>query len=552
MRKIAVSFLLIGLGWAVATGCDDFANINAGVGGTSSDAGPNNGGNANTSGSGNNNAGSNNGGSGNNAGSPNGGTGGGGEGNMSGGDAGACEDVHDCNDIDHCTTDSCVDGVCVHVLVVFDDQNACTVDSCSSATGLITHVPVADRDGDRCTLDACDADSGIADAGMLDPDDGNECTIDICDPDIGAMSTPVDPDDDDGCTTDQCVAPGPTVHTFCNTNLCDITTENCLTISGVSSFNTSPGSTISVTGTPVVTSTLSVSGVGTVLRDVDAVTTIAHSFNADLYITLMSPAGTIVTLTSGNGAGLDNGFNGTTWNDSASIPVTDNNFVDTFASSPLIPEEALGAFIGEDPNGTWTLTISDQTAGDGGTLTSWGLNLTTISAAPTTTVQTHTQSTSKPITDNNVVTTSTLNVPVVAAQGTQICSVTVNTAIPHTNPADLDITLTSPAGTVVLLSSSNGGGSDDVFNGTVWKDDADPAGQVPYLTHDGLATDQVYVGASVASPLVPEGALSKFIGEDPAGTWTLSVTDKTNNALTGTLTSWGVNIGRCFRAVPTP
>ncbi|HEX2879543.1 MAG TPA: proprotein convertase P-domain-containing protein [Polyangiaceae bacterium] len=138
------------------------------------------------------------------------------------------------------------------------------------------------------------------------------------------------------------------------------------------------------------------------------------------------------------------------------------------------------------------------------------------------------------------------------ADGTQICSLTVNTTIPHTNPTDLDITLTSPTGTVVLLSSSNGVGFDDVFNGTVWNDDANPGGQVPYASNDGLVTDHLYVGGTAATPLVPEGALSKFIGESPTGTWTLSVTDKTNNALTGTITSWGLNVGRCFRAVPPP
>ena len=35
-------------------------------------------------------------------------------------------------------------------------------------------------------------------------------------------------------------------------------------------------------------------------------------------------------------------------------------------ATPLVPEEALAAFNGENPNGTWTLTISDDNAGDGG------------------------------------------------------------------------------------------------------------------------------------------------------------------------------------------
>jgi Ca2+-binding RTX toxin-like protein len=46
----------------------------------------------------------------------------------------------------------------------------------------------------------------------------------------------------------------------------------------------------------------------------------------------------------------------------------------------LVPEEALAAFYGEDPNGTWTLTIRDDLANDGGTLGEWTLDVTTCLA----------------------------------------------------------------------------------------------------------------------------------------------------------------------------
>jgi hypothetical protein len=51
--------------------------------------------------------------------------------------------------------------------------------------------------------------------------------------------------------------------------------------------------------------------------------------------------------------------------------------VNLTAATPLVPEEALGAFIGENPNGTWTVTIDDDAGGDIGTLNSWSLALTT-------------------------------------------------------------------------------------------------------------------------------------------------------------------------------
>ena len=57
------------------------------------------------------------------------------------------------------------------------------------------------------------------------------------------------------------------------------------------------------TGPAVVTSTLVVSGAGTSLLDVDLTTFIPHTFAADLDITITSPAGTVVTLTTDNGAG---------------------------------------------------------------------------------------------------------------------------------------------------------------------------------------------------------------------------------------------------------
>ncbi len=54
-------------------------------------------------------------------------------------------------------------------------------------------------------------------------------------------------------------------------------------------------------------------------------------------------------------------------------------------ATPLVPEEAMAAFIGENPNGVWTLTISDDQGGDGGTLSSWTLGVTTAASAPETT-----------------------------------------------------------------------------------------------------------------------------------------------------------------------
>src|SRR5690606_4192964 len=138
-----------------------------------------------------------------------------------------------------------------------------------------------------------------------------------------------------------------------------------------------------------VSSTLTVSGVDSYLLDVDLTTFIAHTYSGDIDMTLRSPSGTIVTLSTDNGGEYDNVFNGTVWNDDANpagqVPyvtnngiVTDHAYVNNVLAASLSPEEPLGAFIGEDPNGTWTLTISDDANQDGGTLNNWSLTLTTV------------------------------------------------------------------------------------------------------------------------------------------------------------------------------
>jgi len=304
------------------------------------------------------------------------------------------------------------------------------------------------------------------------------------------------------------------------------------------------------TGPAVVTSTIVVSGAGPYLFDLDVTTFIQHTFSADLDITITSPAGTVVTLTTDNGAGNDNVFNGTVWDDDANpagqVPyttnnglVTDNAYVNLTTATPLVPEEAMGAFIGEDPNGTWTITISDDLAGDGGSLDSWSLAVTTFPNAPiVTTVPTVTQSTPVAIPTGPAVVTSTI---VVSGAGTSILDVNAITNITHTFSADLDITLTSPAGTVVTLTTDNGAGNDNVFNGTLWDDDANPAGQVPYTTNNGLVTDNAYVNLTTATPLVPEEAMAAFIGEDPNGTWTLTISDDLAGD-GGSLDSWSLDI----------
>ncbi|HEX4954366.1 MAG TPA: IPTL-CTERM sorting domain-containing protein [Thermoanaerobaculia bacterium] len=311
------------------------------------------------------------------------------------------------------------------------------------------------------------------------------------------------------------------------------------------------GNPFAIADVAVSSGTAAVAGAGPWIWDIDLTANITHTFAADMDITITSPGGTTVTLSTDNGAGNDNVFAGTTWDDSANpggaVPYVTNNgmttdqaYVNLTVATPLVPEEAMAAFIGEDPNGTWTLTVSDDLGGDTGMVASWSLSITTFPAAPILdTAATFNNTTPTAIAD---VALSSSTVAVTTA-GTALCDVDVTTNITHTFAADMDITLTGPGGQVTTLSTDNGAGNDNVFNGTVWNDDANPGGVLPYVTNNGLATDQAYVNLTLASPLVPEEAMGLFNGSNPNGTWTLSISDDLGGD-TGSFT-WGVTVQTC-------
>lgn len=331
-----------------------------------------------------------------------------------------------------------------------------------------------------------------------------------------------------------------------------------------STFADAPNIRIPASGTSGTrTTTITVSGINTSIWDVNAITNITHTACADLDITLKSPAGTIVTLTTDNGGSLDNVFNGTLWDDQANpggqVPYSSNNglasdhaYVNNILASPLVPEEGLGAFIGEDPNGTWTLTIRDDSSGDIGNLASWSLIITTLGA------NTFTTQAVFPSTDPNlpaVVSNSCLSGPVtstvnVAGMGLHAGRIRLRVEIFHFNPEDLDITLTSPQGTITTITTDNGSIlAPDAFDGTTFDSRANPGGQVPYGNcliffpcNQGLATDRVYPFAGKATSLVPEESLAAFNGENPNGVWTLKVVDDSCNVLIGSIEAWSLDI----------
>lgn len=122
--------------------------------------------------------------------------------------------------------------------------------------------------------------------------------------------------------------------------------------------------------------------------------------------------------------------------------------------------------------------------------------------------------------------------------------------IPHAWVSDLDITLTSPSGTVVELTSDNGGNDEDYIDTIFDSESANPIinGTAPFT-----------------GTFAPEGDLSVLNGEFSAGDWTLTVVDDFDAAdggsideftlelcVSGTLSTLEFSFDNAFSVYPNP
>lgn len=136
--------------------------------------------------------------------------------------------------------------------------------------------------------------------------------------------------------------------------------------------------TIPASGTPTVTSTITVSATGLV-SDVNVTQLLGtHSRVKNLTFTLTSPAGTVVTLMdqvcNNSHSDFDIAFDDAAA--SAVIPCAPTT------GTSYQPVGLLSDFNGENANGVWTLTITDNVNNNGGQLTDWALEVCTTPAAP--------------------------------------------------------------------------------------------------------------------------------------------------------------------------
>ena len=127
------------------------------------------------------------------------------------------------------------------------------------------------------------------------------------------------------------------------------------------------------------------------------------------------------------------------------------------------------------------------------------------------------------IPDNNATgISSTINF----AQNKTITNVKVTVNITHPYDGDLALTLTSPGGTSIILSSGNGGGGANYTN-TVFDDSG--------ATNINLGI------APFTGVFKPQTDLAKFINEQAKGNWTLKVVDSGASDV-GTIDNWSIEI----------
>jgi cysteine-rich repeat protein len=287
--------------------------------------------------------------------------------------------------------------------------------------------------------------------------------------------------------------------------------------------NGAPGTVLDVILAPV-------SGV---VVDVDVALEAEHPSSGELSFYLVSPHGTVVGLSTRNGQGFDDVFADTLFDDQAtgtpSAPNARNfPFADGAATGPVQPEGALGALLGEPALGPWALVVLDEVGGTTGRLRRWSLVLSTLGAFTPSTPQSFTGA--GVTIPNNDPTGVTSTVAVSNLTG-RLHHVAVAVAVRHTNATDLDLFLTSPEGRRIDLVTDVGGGNDDLYAGTTFDDRAPlPVSDTP-LPPSGTAFAAV----------IPEGALSAFLGESPNGTWTLTVADDSGGA-SGSLDGWTLTL----------
>lgn len=126
---------------------------------------------------------------------------------------------------------------------------------------------------------------------------------------------------------------------------------------------------ISAVGTPTISTSVQLFE-DLFISDLNVTLELDHTYLEDLVVSLMSPAGTRVTLIANN-CGEFNNVNATFDDDGSVISCSDNPAI----SGTVQPVGSLASFNGESTLGEWTLEIRDLAAGDGGSLITFSMEV---------------------------------------------------------------------------------------------------------------------------------------------------------------------------------
>ena len=311
------------------------------------------------------------------------------------------------------------------------DQEAVDLISAGSAPFTGTFVPDGDLSllygtfsGGDWTLNVSDnagADTGTIDSWALEicgspqtdtdmdgiPDSSDNCpttaNADQADLDNDGIGDVCDDDmDDDGVPngSDNCpMNANPGQEDSDSNGIGDACEESCNTQTA-----TDTPIAISTTGGVNYTSTIDIP-YDLEITDVNVTINIPHTYTADLDISLISPNGTTVELSTDNG-GSGNDYINTVFDSEASNTIQSGSppFTGTF-----IPEGDLTALNGENSAGTWTLNVFDDAGGDGGSIDEFTLELCVLGSLSTPEVTTNSNFTIYPNPNNGEFTVSLSN-----------------------------------------------------------------------------------------------------------------------------------------------
>lgn len=235
---------------------------------------------------------------------------------------------------------------------------------------------------------------------------------------------------------------------------------------------------------------------------------LTHTFDNDLEISLISPMGTSLDLSSDNGGSGDDYFTTVFMDGAPSILTGSPPFDGTFS-----PEGGTFAatFDSEPITGPWTLFVCDDLGGDMGTLFTFGITFGPGGSDDCTGYPGDSEGDPVPDNGSSGGFVSEIMVPDAGEIGAGKAIGSVELDLDHTFDGDLEIDLVSPAGTRLSLSDNNGGAGDDYEN-TTFMDGGD---------------DITVASAPFSGVYQPDGGTfaSTFGGESIMGTWRLEIED---------------------------